>query len=157
MKRALLSVAAAAAIAVGAIAASVTSAGAAPKGGGGGVHGGAGIGGGGGGGGGGRLSVRASGPVGGGLGGSPMRPSFKGAAMPPRVGMTGRTMRTAQVWSGNPGYWRHGRRHFRGGAFFGFAAGYPYGYGYDSCWAREIGPYGYVWVNLCDDYYYNYY
>jgi hypothetical protein len=44
-------------------------------------------------------------------------------------------IRTAQASNGNRGYWDRDRRHFRRGAFFGFAAAYPWwDYGYsDSC------------------------
>jgi hypothetical protein len=65
---------------------------------------------------------------------------------------TGATnMRTAQAWNGNRGFRDRDHRHFRRGAFFGFAAGYPYwDYGYyDSCWAWD--PY-YGWVNACYSY-----
>jgi hypothetical protein len=61
--------------------------------------------------------------------------------------------RTAQAWNPN---WNHRRHRFFRGAFVGFAAaGYPWwdsGY-YDSCWVRQLTPYGWTWVNTCDPYY----
>jgi len=154
MKRALFGAAAAAAIAVAAIAGSVTSASAAKGGGGGGGGGHGFVGGGGGGGGfvgGGRAMIGGGATIpGGGLGfgRGPVRPGV--GIAPQRFPGT----RTAQAWNGNRVFWDRGRRHFRRGAFFGFAAGYPYwDYGYSSCWVRELGPYGWVWVNTCDPYY----
>jgi hypothetical protein len=63
--------------------------------------------------------------------------------------------RFAQAGRGHWVFDRHHHRHFVRGAFFGFAAGFPYwdDYYYDSCWVRQLGAYGWVWVNVCDPYY----
>jgi hypothetical protein len=149
MKRALFAAAAAAAIAVGAIAGSVTSASAQHRGGGGGGMGGAHIGGMGGG-----AGIRGGGFAGmGGAGPAFSRPGGTVGMAPQRFSGPQRfagptNIRTAQAFSGN---WFFDRRHhFRRGAFFGFAAGFPYwDYGYsDSCWAWN----GVEWVYTCYPY-----
>jgi hypothetical protein len=112
----------------------------------------------GGGGGGGHMSGGGGGHVAigsGGFGGAGIRggigagPSFRGpVAMAPQRFSAPARMRTA--WNGNRGYWDRDRRHFRRGAFFGFAAAYPWwDYGYsDSCWAWN----GVEWVYTCYPY-----
>jgi hypothetical protein len=67
--------------------------------------------------------------------------------------------RFAQAGRGHWVFDRHHHRHFVRGAFFGFAAAFPYwdDYYYSGCWVRQLGPYGWVWVNTCDPYYYSYY
>ena len=157
MRRALTSTAAAAALAFGMLAGSAAVA--APHGG---------MGGGGGGhmsmGGGGHMAIGGGGFGGAGIRGGGMGPAFRAGpsvgVMPQRfsgtVGMAPQRfsaparIRTAQASNGNRGYWDRDRRHFRRGAFFGFAAGYPYwDYGYsDSCWAWN----GVEWVYTCYPY-----
>ena len=148
------------------------------------AHGGGGGGGGhgGGGGGGGGHGGLGGGFGGGGFGGAGLRGgggfsagAFRGA------GPAGGAMTRGMVGLGRPGFipgnrfpagtagtrfaqagrghWvfdRHHHRHFVRGAFFGFAGAYPYwdDYYYSSCWVRELGPYGWVWVNTCDPYSY---
>jgi hypothetical protein len=150
MKCALFSAAAGAAIAVAAIAASATSASAAKFGGAGG--GGAHFAVGGGGGfagirGGGGMAMRPSGTFGMVRPGGTVGVARPGATVvaPQRFG----GIRTAQAWNGNR-FWDRDRRHFRRGAFFGFAAAYPWwDYGYsDSCWAWN----GVEWVYTCYPY-----
>ena len=112
-----------------------------------------GMGGGGGGhmsmGGGGHMAIGGGGFGGAGIRGGGMGPAFRAGpsvgVMPQRfsgtVGMAPQRfsaparIRTAQASNGNRGYWDRDRRHFRRGAFFGFAAAYPWwDYGYsDSC------------------------
>ena len=152
MRSALTSMAAAAALALGTLAGSPALA---AKGGGGGGGGGGHMGGGGGG-----MAIGGGHMGGGGFGGAAIRGGGMGPAFRagPTVGtgpqrFSGQRFSgpaRAQAWNGNRGYWDRDRRHFRRGAFFGFAAGYPWwDYGYsDSCWAWN----GVEWVYTCYPY-----
>ncbi len=69
----------------------------------------------------------------------------------------GPAFRAGPAFARGPALRFAGPRRFVGARRFGFVglplAGYPYYYGYDSCVTRVATPFGWRWINTCDDYY----
>ncbi len=70
----------------------------------------------------------------------------------------GPSFRAGPSFARGPGFRFAGPRRFYGARRFGFVGlplvgGYPYYNGYDNCVTRVPTPFGWRWVNTCDDYY----